>query len=145
EATQRLPTGSKQATDFHRIAGRRGTGIGRVAAARKLLTLVYYGLRDGQVGLKGAQTRSCSSLVLVQETTKQVASVHAALLILANNGGSGGWVWRLEPERPVRTVPVVVRDVDPKDLLEVASADDQEPVQALGANRPHPAFRRRVR
>jgi transposase len=38
EATQRLPRGSKQATDFHRIADRRGTGIGRVAAARKLLT-----------------------------------------------------------------------------------------------------------
>jgi transposase len=49
EATQRLPGGSKQAADFHRIADRRGTGIGRVAAARKLLTLVYYGLRDGQV------------------------------------------------------------------------------------------------
>jgi len=49
EATQRLPGGSKQAADFHRIADRRGTGIGRVAAARKLLTLIYYGLRDGQV------------------------------------------------------------------------------------------------
>jgi transposase len=49
EATQRLPGGSKQAADFHRIADRRGPGIGRVAAARKLLTLVYYGLRDGQV------------------------------------------------------------------------------------------------
>jgi transposase len=49
EATQRLPRGSKQAADFHRIADRRGTGIGRVAAARRLLTLVYYGLRDGQV------------------------------------------------------------------------------------------------
>jgi transposase len=49
EATQRLPRGSKQATDFHRIADRRGTGIGRVAAARKLLILIYYGLRDGQV------------------------------------------------------------------------------------------------
>ncbi len=49
EAVQRLPGGSKQATDFHRIADRRGIGIGRVAAARKLLTLVYYGLRDGQV------------------------------------------------------------------------------------------------
>jgi transposase len=49
EATQRLPRGSKQAADFHRIADRRGTGIGRVAAARKLLTLVSYGLRDGQV------------------------------------------------------------------------------------------------
>jgi transposase len=49
EATQRLPGASKQAADFHRIADRRGTGIGRVAAARKLLTLVYYGLRDGQI------------------------------------------------------------------------------------------------
>jgi hypothetical protein len=49
EATQRLPRGSKQAADFRRIADRRGTGIGRVAAARKLLTLVFYGLRDGQV------------------------------------------------------------------------------------------------
>ena len=46
---QRLPGGSKQAADFHRIADRRGTGSGRVAAARTLLTLVYYGLRDGQV------------------------------------------------------------------------------------------------
>jgi transposase len=49
EAVQRLPGTTKQAADFHRIADRRGTGIGRVAAARKLLTLVYYGLRDGQV------------------------------------------------------------------------------------------------
>jgi hypothetical protein len=49
EATQRLPGASKQAADFHRIADRRGTGIGRVAAARRLLTLVFYGLRDGQV------------------------------------------------------------------------------------------------
>jgi transposase len=49
EAVQRLPAGSKQAADFHRIADRRGTGIGRVAAARRLLTLVFYGLRDGQL------------------------------------------------------------------------------------------------
>lgn len=33
----------------HRVADRRGKGIGRVAAARKLLTLVYYGLRDGEI------------------------------------------------------------------------------------------------
>jgi transposase len=34
----------------HRNVGeRRGTQIGRVAAARKLLTLVYYGLRDGEI------------------------------------------------------------------------------------------------
>ena len=34
----------------HRQVGeRRGTQIGRVAAARKLLILVYYGLRDGEI------------------------------------------------------------------------------------------------
>jgi transposase len=33
----------------HRVADRRGKNIGRVAAARKLVTLVYYGLRDGQI------------------------------------------------------------------------------------------------
>jgi hypothetical protein len=32
-----------------RIAERRGTNIAKVAAARKLLTLVYYGLRDGHI------------------------------------------------------------------------------------------------
>jgi transposase len=33
----------------HRVADRRGKAIGRVAAARKLLTLVYYGLHDGEI------------------------------------------------------------------------------------------------
>jgi transposase len=34
----------------HHVAERRNSnGIGRVAAARKLLTLVYYGLRDGNI------------------------------------------------------------------------------------------------
>ena len=33
----------------HNVGERRGTQIGRVAAARKLLTLVYYGLRDGEI------------------------------------------------------------------------------------------------
>jgi hypothetical protein len=46
-ARQRGPT--KIMTDFHRIAERRGRPIARVAAARKVLTLVYYGLRDGHI------------------------------------------------------------------------------------------------
>jgi len=33
----------------HRVADRRGRPIGRVAGARKLVTLVYYGLRDGHI------------------------------------------------------------------------------------------------
>ena len=32
-----------------RVADRRGLNIGKVAAARQLLTLVYYGLRDGEI------------------------------------------------------------------------------------------------
>ena len=32
-----------------RIGARRGRNVGRVAAARHLLTLVYYGLRDGHI------------------------------------------------------------------------------------------------
>jgi transposase len=49
EATQRTPTGTKLATDRARIIANRGRNIGVVAAARKLLTHVYYGLRDGHI------------------------------------------------------------------------------------------------
>lgn len=33
----------------HRVEERRGNKIARVAAARRILTLVYYGLRDGEI------------------------------------------------------------------------------------------------
>jgi transposase len=49
EAVQRLPVDVKLRVDRDRIIARRGKGIGKVAAARKLLTLVYYGLRDGHI------------------------------------------------------------------------------------------------
>jgi transposase len=48
EAVQRVrrgPVGHARA----RIGEHRGANIGKVAAARKLLTLVYYGLRDGHI------------------------------------------------------------------------------------------------
>jgi transposase len=41
--------GPKLKADLRRIAARRGINIARVAVARKLLTLVYFGLRDGEV------------------------------------------------------------------------------------------------
>lgn len=49
EAAQKLKGDTKQRRDFDRIARRRGKNIGKVAIARKLLTPVYYGLRDGEV------------------------------------------------------------------------------------------------
>lgn len=48
EAIQRKTT-TKITADKDRIAARRGHNIAKVAAARKLLTLVYYGLRDGHI------------------------------------------------------------------------------------------------
>ena len=49
EAIARYHGGSWLQKDFHRIAERRGKNKARVAVARKLLTLVYYGLRDGEI------------------------------------------------------------------------------------------------
>jgi transposase len=48
EAVQRLYGGSIGATRA-RLTQKRGANIAKVAAARKLLTLVFYGLRDGHI------------------------------------------------------------------------------------------------
>ncbi|KWX19917.1 transposase [Mycolicibacterium wolinskyi] len=49
EAVQHYCPTPKIAEDTDRIETRRGRNIAKVAAARKLLTLVYYGLRDGHI------------------------------------------------------------------------------------------------
>ncbi len=50
EAVGRQRGATVVAVHAHRVAERRGNNaIGRVAGARKLLTLVYYGLRDGEI------------------------------------------------------------------------------------------------
>jgi hypothetical protein len=49
EAVSRNHGGDKIKADYRRISERRGRNIGRVAAARKVLRLVYYGLRDGEI------------------------------------------------------------------------------------------------
>jgi transposase len=49
EAVARYHGGSFLHEDFCRIAARRGKTKAKVAVARKLLTLVYYGLRDGDI------------------------------------------------------------------------------------------------
>jgi hypothetical protein len=42
--------------------------------------------------VKGTPTRSCSLSVLVEQAAKQVASLHTAAVILAQDGQPGGWV-----------------------------------------------------
>jgi len=55
EAVARYRGGAPIQASYRRIAQRKGNKIARVAAARKLLTLVFYGIRDGEIRcLKGA-------------------------------------------------------------------------------------------
>jgi transposase len=49
EGTVRYHGGDRLAADWRRIAERRGKHKATVAIARKILTLVYYGLRDGEI------------------------------------------------------------------------------------------------
>jgi hypothetical protein len=62
EAVQRQPWATKLRADRDRIIDRRGKGIGKVAAARRLLTLVFYGLRDHHI-------RCLPRLIQGEETT----------------------------------------------------------------------------
>jgi transposase len=56
EAISKIRGGPKLQRDYHAIAERRGKYKARVAVARKLLTLVYYGLRDGEIRSLAAET-----------------------------------------------------------------------------------------
>ena len=49
EAVSSFRGGPKLRADYERITERRGKYRARVAVARKLLVLVYYGLRDGEI------------------------------------------------------------------------------------------------
>ena len=59
EAIQRNTT-TKIRADRARIEARRGKNIAKVAAGRKLLTLVYYGLRDGQIRALAHEARDAA-------------------------------------------------------------------------------------
>ena len=49
EAAQKLRGGHWLKTHYHHVAERRGKAIAKVAVARRIVTLVFYGLRDGHI------------------------------------------------------------------------------------------------
>lgn len=57
EAIQPTRAGTKLSADKTRIVARRGRNIAKIATARKLLTLVYSGLRDGEIRALGPRGR----------------------------------------------------------------------------------------
>jgi transposase len=65
EAAQHAGRGGGPLRDsFERIAKRRGRKIAKVAVARKILTLCYYGLRDGEIRCLARRCRPSHSQVM---------------------------------------------------------------------------------
>jgi transposase len=59
EAAQKCTTGGGPLRDqYERIAKRRGAKIAKVAVARQILTLSYYGLRDGEIRCLARRSRT---------------------------------------------------------------------------------------
>ena len=56
EAVQRVPAHTRLGQIRDQIGARRGRNIGVVAAARELITLVFYGLRDDHIRCLPAPT-----------------------------------------------------------------------------------------
>jgi transposase len=65
EAAQKITTGSGPLRDkYERIAKRRGRKIAKVAVAREILTLAFYGLRDGEIRCLARRSRASAKAKL---------------------------------------------------------------------------------
>ncbi len=65
EAAQKITTGSGPLREkYERIAKRRGRKIAKVAVAREILTLAYYGLRDGEIRCLARRSRASAKAKL---------------------------------------------------------------------------------
>ena len=62
EAVQRVPAHTRLGQVRDRIGARRGRNIGVVAAARELVGLVFYGLRDHHIRCLPTRTRARPSV-----------------------------------------------------------------------------------
>ena len=69
EAAQKCTTGGGPLREsFERIAKRRGRKIAKVAVARQILTLSYYGLRDGEIRCLARRSRASATAKLAAAT-----------------------------------------------------------------------------
>ena len=85
----------------------------------------------------------CRLIIFVQQPAKSISPTHPCV-----NGKrcflelfSLRW---LKLQRPVRSLPVVMANVDLEDALEVATGEDEQPVQALGPDGSDPSLTERV-
>jgi len=77
---------------------------------------------------------SCCSGVFVDQPTEPVASLDLSSWGTRRGANGSGHRWR-QLECSVWPIGVVVLDVHVEDALELSAADDQEPVEAVAADR----------
>lgn len=88
---------------------------------------------------------SCRELVLVYEPAEEVAPADADVGGWSVDCGWPNGVGRVQRERAMRPVLVVMLAVGAEEVVEVSAAEDQAAVEALAAKRAYPPFRVRVR
>jgi hypothetical protein len=86
----------------------------------------------------GANTRSRGNLVLVDEPTEEIAPLDVRHDANLRDRRSSLGSQELKPS--MRPLPVVVLHVCPQNPVQVPGAEDQLPVQTVGAQRLHPAL-----
>ena len=94
----------------------------------------------------GAKTRSGSGghAILVNAPTESVSAGDLERIRGSGEAESRSRLWRDESEATMRTVAVVVLDVGVQDALELATAGDQDPVEALAPHGADEALGKRV-
>jgi hypothetical protein len=93
------------------------------------------------VGCTYSISRRCG-FIFVDESAEQVASSHRSgpCDLIASRRRRRKRVGRFEAECAVRPALVVVADVNVGDVVELAAAEDQDPVEALAACAAQPAL-----
>jgi hypothetical protein len=77
----------------------------------------------------------------VNESTQHIVTTD---VVKCRGSGGGRWGRRVELDTSVRTLLVVVADIFTKDSFEVTLAQNEQPVEALCSDGPHPTFVRGV-
>jgi hypothetical protein len=99
--------------------------------------------RRGDLQTPGCTTRSSGrGLVFVEQATEEVAPPDLLRMtgLRRHAIGSAAVIRRSQVERSVCPLLVEVGDVDAEDVLELAAAEDEKPVEALSAHARDPAF-----
>jgi hypothetical protein len=102
--------------------------------------------RDGDP-LWGAQTRTGSRgpLILVHQPAKPIALHHMQIVRVGSIVSRRWTVRRREVQASVRPMAVVMINVDGQDTFKVPRTQHEQPIEALGTDRPNESFRDRVR